>query len=290
MTTIVVTGATGSVGGQVVAQLAGRDVEVRAVGRNARALGDLARRHGVEPYVADLTAPDSLAPAVDGADAVFLVFPSVAGDAVAAETVAELGRARRIVYLSAIGLPPDTPDDADTSDEPRGILGSHALLERLVRRGAKEWTFLRGGGFATNTLAWAGQIRRGDEVRWFGPRIARPLVHEADLGAVAVRALLEEGHQGAVYELTGPERVTQEQQVAAIGAALGRPLRFVDVGEEGAVALFDGVPPELARDIVRAQMAMTDDPEPVTTDVPRLLGRPARTYARWARDHVADFR
>jgi uncharacterized protein YbjT (DUF2867 family) len=284
MTTIVVTGATGSVGGQVVAQLAGRGLEVRAVARNARALGDLARRHGVEPYVADLTAPDSLAPAVDGAHAVFLVFPSVAGDAVAAETVAELGRAPRIVYLSAIGLPPDT---ADTST---GILGSHALLERLIRHAAKEWTFLRAGGFATNTLAWAGQIHLGDEVRWFGPRIARPLVHEADLAAAGIRALLDEGHQGAVYELTGPERVTQEQQVAAIGAALGRPLRFVDVGEEGAVALFDGVPHELARDIIRAQLAMMDDPEPVTTDVPRLLGRPARTYAQWARDHVADFR
>ncbi|PVZ09114.1 SDR family oxidoreductase [Actinomycetospora cinnamomea] len=225
MTTIVVTGATGSVGGQVVAQLAGRrGVEVRAVARNARALGDLARRHGVEPCVADLTAPETLAPAVEGAEAVFLVYPSVAGDGVAADTIAALSRARRLVYLSAIGVPP-RPDDTAS-----GILASHALLERLVRDAAKEWTFVRGGGFATNTLAWAEQVRRGDEVRWFGRSIARPLVHEADLAEVAVRALLEEGHEGAVYEITGPERVTHEQQVAAIGAALGRPLRFVDVG------------------------------------------------------------
>lgn len=284
MATIVVTGATGSVGGVVVAQLAGRGVEIRAVARNARRLGDLARRYGVEPHVADLTAPDSLAPVLDGADAVFLVFPSVAGDAVAPDTVAQLARARHLVYLSALGVPPDGEDTAG------GILGSHALLERLVREAGTEWTLVRGGGFATNTLVWADQVRRGDEVRWFGPRIARPLVHEADLAAVAVRALLEEGHDGAVHELTGPERVTQEQQVAAIGAALGRPLRFVDVGEQEAVTLFEGAPPDLARDIVRAQLAMVDDPEPVTPDVERLLGRPARTYAEWATDHADDFR
>ncbi|HEV7652601.1 MAG TPA: NAD(P)H-binding protein [Actinophytocola sp.] len=286
MTTIVVTGATGSVGGQVLAQLAGTGVTVRAVGRDALTLGDAAARHQAQPVVADLTDPASLRAALDGADAAFLVFPSVAGDDAAPGTIAALTAAvPRIVYLSAHGVP-DSPDLADGA-----ILASHALLEQLIRKSATEWTFLRAGGFATNTLGWAGQIRAGDELRWFGPRITRSLVHEADLAAVGVRALLDEGHDHAAYHLTGPAQLTQTAQLDTIAAVLGRPLRFVDLGPDGAATtLFGAMPPEMARQLVRGQLAMADQPEPVTTEVERLTGRPARPYAEWVRDHLADFR
>lgn len=284
MRTVVVTGATGKVGGQVVAQLAGTGVRVRAVGRDGERLAALGRLHGVEPFAADLGDAARVREAAEEADAVFLVFPSVVGDGFAAEAVAALTVAPRVVYLSAMGLP-DDPDD-----DPGGILGSHVLLERLVRESAREWTFLRSGGMAGNTLGWAEQIRRGDELRWFGPHVSRPLVHEADLAAVGVRALLESGHHGASYELSGPEHVTQERQLADIAAAVGRPLRFVDVGADRAPALFVGAPAGMAEEIVRGHLAMADDPEPVTGEVERLLGRPGLTFAQWARDHADDFR
>lgn len=285
--TIMVTGATGKVGGQVVAQLAGTGARVRAVGRDAATLDDLAARNGAEPVVADLTDPASLEPALAGVDAVFLVFPSVAGDHAAPETVAALtAQARRVVYLSAAGTTEDPDAQAGGT-----IMGSHALLERLVRSSATEPTFLRASGFASNTLGWAEQTRAaGDEIRWFGPDITRSLVHEADLAAVGVRALLDDGHVGATYHLTGPEQLTQVQQVEALGAALGRPLRFVDLGSDAGPTLFPQMPAAAANDLVRGQLAIADTPEPATREIERLTGRPARAYAQWALDHVADFR
>jgi uncharacterized protein YbjT (DUF2867 family) len=284
--TIVVTGATGRVGGQVLAQLAGTGATVRAVARDPARLAAVAARHGARPFAADLTDPDSLGPALDGADAVFLVFPSVVGDPAAERTVAALAeRARRIVYLSAFGVPDRGPAPAD------GIIGSHALLERSIAASAREWTFLRSAGFAANTLAWAAQTRGGGaEVRWFGPGITRALVHEADLAAVGVRALLEDGHQGARHHLTGPQQLTQAEQLATIGAALGRPLRLVELDAADAGAqLFPGLPPAVASRIVADQLAMAAAAEPMTAQVQQLLGRPARTYAEWVADHRDEF-
>src|SRR3954451_1746088 len=114
---IVVTGATGRVGGRVLARLAGTGARVRAVARDPERLAAAAAAHGAEPVAADLTDPESLAPAGGRADAVFLVFPSVAGDAMAARTVAALAAGtRRIVYLSTHGAQHTRPDAG-------GILG-----------------------------------------------------------------------------------------------------------------------------------------------------------------------
>jgi uncharacterized protein YbjT (DUF2867 family) len=103
----------------------------------------------------DLAAPDTLSAALDGVDAVFLVFPSVTADHAAQLLVTRLTqRARRIVYLSSHGV----PDEPDQQAEPDGsILGSHAHLEGLIAASAAEHTFLRASGFAANT--WAGPRR-----------------------------------------------------------------------------------------------------------------------------------
>jgi len=196
-------------------------------------------------------------------------------------------KVRRVVYLSAAGVPAD-PDPRAAPDG--GILASHAHLEGLIAAAGIGHTFLRASGFATNTLGWAGQLRRSDVLRWIHPDARRALVHEADLAAVGVRALTEDGHAGRAYHLTGPEQLTQAEQLAAIGDAVGRELRFeavdpADVGPE----LFPGLRAGVVDGIVAAHAAMATNPEPVTDVVGRLLGRPARPYARWARDHARDF-
>jgi uncharacterized protein YbjT (DUF2867 family) len=286
--TVLVTGATGHVGGQVVAQLAGStDVRVRAVSR-VPAVAASRLGPAVEVVGADLAVPDTLADALDGVDAVFLVFPSVAADAAARELVAMLTeRTRRLVYLSAHGVP-HRPDRRAEPDG--GILGSHAHLEGLIAACAVEYTFLRASGFASNTLAWAAQLRRSDVLRWIYPDARRALVHEADLAAVGVRALTEDGHHGMAYHLTGPEQLTQAEQLAAIGEVLGRTLRFqaVDPATAG-VELFPGLPAEVAAGIIASHGAMVTNPEPLTDTVTRLTGRPALSYAQWARDHADDF-
>jgi uncharacterized protein YbjT (DUF2867 family) len=235
-----------------------------------------------------LAVPAGLTNALDGADAVFLVFPSVAADAAARELVAALtSRVRRIVYLSAHGV----PDVPDTGAVPDGtILGSHAHLEGLIAGAAAECAFLRPSGFAANTLAWAEQIRRSDVLRWFLPGATRSLIHEADLGAVGARVLLEDGHQQAAYHPTGPEQLTQVQQLEAIGAALGRSLRFEEIdAAEVQAELFPDLPPAVVASVIDAHAAMVRDPEPVTATVEQVTGRPATPFAQWARDHVEDF-
>jgi uncharacterized protein YbjT (DUF2867 family) len=278
VTTVLVTGATGRVGGRVVARLSEAGVTVRALSRDP-----------ASAVVGDLNRPESLKSAVDGVDAVFLVFPSVAADESAAELITMLANhTGRIVYLSAHGVP-EPPSGTATPDG--GIIGSHAYLEGLIARSGMAWTFLRSSGFAANTLMWADQIRDGDVLRWFHGGATRALVHEDDLAAVGVRALLTEGHDRARYHLTGPRQLTQVEQLRAIGTAVGRSLRFEELDPETARReLFGGVPAGFAQGIIDAHGAMVRDPEPTTDMIAQLIGRPAKPFARWAGDHAGDFR
>lgn len=127
-------------------------------------------------------------------------------------------------------------------------------------------------------------------VRWFHGAASRSLIHEYDIAAVAVLALTEDGPGGARHHLTGPGTLTQVEQVHAIGAAIGRPLRFQQLSpDEARRVLFAGLPAAVANSIVDAHADMVRNPEPVTTTVADLTGRPARTFQQWAADHAADF-
>jgi uncharacterized protein YbjT (DUF2867 family) len=280
--TILVTGATGRVGGQVVLQLLGTDVAVRALTRNpdATALPD-----GVEVVGGDLSYTDTLDAALDGVDAVFLVFPTLQADHAAPTVIAKIAeRVGRIVYLSAAGVG-ESPDE-----HAEGIIGSHARLEHVVEQSGMEWTFLRPSGFAANTLMWADQIRAGNVVRWFYGAATRSLIHEHDIGAVAVRTLIEEGHGGARYHLTGPSQLTQIEQAHVIGEAIGRPVRFEELAPEVArQEIFAGMPATLVDSILNGHAEMVRQSEPVTSTVQDLTGAPARTFHQWAIDHVSDF-
>ncbi|GII75786.1 nucleotide-diphosphate-sugar epimerase [Sphaerisporangium rufum] len=281
---ILVTGATGNVGRHVVQMLLERGAKVRALTRDP-ARADLPAAAGVAR--GDLADPGSLDAALDGVDTVFLVWPTLAADHAAPATIAALAaRARRIVYLSTRGVTPDT------EPVPGSILGSHALLERLIAGSGAAHTFLRPGGFAANTLMWAPQIRQTGDVHWVYGDAGRSLIHERDIAAVAAHVLTTPGHDGAVYELTGPETLTQAEQAAAIGEAIGRPVRWVelDPGQAREQMVAGGMPVEMAATIIAGQAAMVAAPEPVLPTVERLIGRPATPYARWARDHADDFR
>jgi uncharacterized protein YbjT (DUF2867 family) len=269
---VLVTGATGNVGRHVVADLHDAGVPVRALTRHP----DTARLPaGVEVVGGDLTAPDTLGPALAGVGAVFLLWPYVTDDRVADVVAVVTARARRVVYLSAMN--------------PRGVFET---VEGLLARSGVEWTFLRAGGFATNTLGWADQIRAGGVVRWPYADAARSLVHERDLAAVAVRTLLEPGHGGGRYVLTGPAAITQADQVRAIGAAIGRPLRYQEISRDAGRArlLAQGFPAAFADHALDYWASLVDTPEPVTDEVARLTGKPARSFPEWATDHAADFR
>jgi uncharacterized protein YbjT (DUF2867 family) len=279
---ILVTGATGKTGRQAVAQLLAAGMDVRALVRDP---GRAALPDRAEVVRGDLTDVASVEAAMEGVDAVFLIWPLLTADAAPAVIAAAEKHARRIVYLSAWGVPDD-----GVEPEP-GIIAFHTAIERAIRASTLEWTFLRAGGFASNTLAWAEQIKDGDVVRGSHARATRSLIHEADLAAVAVRALTTADLVGKAPHLTGPQALTQAEQVRTIGDVLGRRVVFEELDEEAAAAALEaqGLPPEYARAIIEAHGKMEAEPEQVSPAVAELTGRPARTYREWVEDHVADF-
>ncbi|MEV4807662.1 NAD(P)H-binding protein [Nonomuraea sp. NPDC049421] len=269
---ILVTGATGNVGSHVVSQLAEAGLDVRAFARRPERVPA-----GVEAVQGDLTTPGSLEPALKDVESVFLLWPgfSVGNAEEVVEAVAR--HARRVVYLSA-----NVPGTDDTH---------YAAIERLIRRSSLNWTFLRPGGFAVNTLGWAEQIKQG-VVRWPYGEASRALIHEKDIAAVAVHTLTSAGHNGAAYHLTGPAELTQIEQVRTIGEVVGREVRWeeqpIEEAREQLMAAWGE--PAFVEQALTTWGSFVAAPERAVDTVQRLLGRPALTFRQWAEDHAADFR
>lgn len=177
----------------------------------------------------------------------------------------------------------------DLEPQANGVWGQ---VEDLIKRSGLEWTFLRASGFATNTLGWADQIRVEGVVRWPYGDAARSLIHERDIAAVAVRALTEDRHTGATYVLTGPEAVTQAEQVRIIGEVVGLPVHWEELAPEVARQQLVAAMGDLAfaDSSLEYWARLRTEPEPVTRTVEEVTGTPARTFAEWARDHADDFR
>lgn len=138
----------------------------------------------------------------------------------------------------------------------------------------------------------AEQIRTDGVVRWPYAAAARSLIHEADIAAVAVRALTGDGHAGNTYVLTGPQRLTQAEQVHTIGEAIGRRLRFEEISQAqarpGLVAVFGDE--AFADSALDTWATFVAKPERVTSTVQAITGSPARSLRDWASDHADDFR
>ncbi|WP_432882658.1 NAD(P)H-binding protein [Kribbella sp. CA-245084] len=271
MTTVLVTGATGRVGRHVVAGLRAAGVTVRALVRTPDLAGfppDVELIHG------DITDVDAVRRAAAGVDAAFLLWPSFSADG-ASSIVGALPE--RVVYLSSLNAAEG------------GVWGD---VEQLLRDAGKAWTFLRPSGFAVNAQGWAGDFRSGDTLRLPYPEASRSLIHERDIAAVAVLSFVNPGHVGQIYELTGPEALTQASQVATVGRAVGKDMHVVPLTGDAArqAMLNQGADPALAASAVSYWASLVDNPEPVTTTVAELTGRPALTFADWAREHADEFR
>ncbi|OKI10124.1 nucleoside-diphosphate sugar epimerase [Streptomyces sp. CB02923] len=282
---IVVTGATGNIGRSLVGQLLAEGAPVRALTRDPARAGLPAEAETVR---ADLTDPASLEPALHGAEALFLNLAAGGGEAAASVVGAAVkAGARRIVLNSSIAVT-DAPEDNDNF-----LARMHGSVESAVRASGLEWTFVRGGAYATNALQWAQEIRESGVVRDPHPGSATAPVHEDDLAAVAAAALLDRtgAHTGKAYVVTGPASLTREDQVAVIGRAVGRPARVEVVSEEQAAEerATPSVSKETLLQLFRLFASSVGTTAPVTDTVQQVTGRPARTFEQWARDHAGDF-
>jgi uncharacterized protein YbjT (DUF2867 family) len=275
---IVVSGASGHIGGEVLRQLCALGHPVRALSRDPSKLSVPA---GATAAKADLQDADSTRTALDGASKLFFVIdaPQLPKAAANVAPLAAAAGVKHIVMVSS----------GTVLFQPEPVIGRwHREAEETVKASGVAWTFLRPGNFASNSLRWAGSIRAQGSV--FGV-LAGPStpIHEHDIADVAVKALTTPGHENVAHRLTGPERMTAADQVAAIGAAIGRELRFVPVPREGALAgmIKGGMPEAIARAVLELQREGHGDE--VTSAVRDIAGHPGRTYASWARENAARF-
>jgi uncharacterized protein YbjT (DUF2867 family) len=283
MNRILIIGATGTVGRQVLSQLPAAGLQIRALARNPHTAG---LPPHVEVVRGDLTLPETLDQCLDGIDAVFLVW--TAPPATVAPVLERIAKhARRVVFLSA---PLKTAHPLFQQPNPLRALGEQT--ERLIESSGLQWTFLRPGMFAANALRWwAPQIRAGDVVRW--PYLAVPTapIDERDIAVVAVRALCEDGHAGAEYVLTGPQSLSQFEQISIIGSVIGRSLRVEEISPDRAPRELLSVLPEIAMKLLLdAWAAAIGQPAFVTSTFADITGTPPRTFRDWATDHAAAFR
>jgi uncharacterized protein YbjT (DUF2867 family) len=283
MNHILVIGGSGTVGRQVLSRLVATGAHVRAMLRNP----DAARLPPqVEVVRGDLTILETLDECLKGIDTVFLVWTAPSA-AVAPALKRITKRARRIVFLSA---PLKTPHPLFQQPNPLRALAEQ--IERLIETSGLQWTFLRPGMFAANALTWwAPQIRAGDVVRW--PYLAVPTapIDERDIGAIAVRALCEDGHAGAEYVLTGPQSLSQFDQVSTIARVLGRSLRIEEIStDEARRELLTIGPLPAVNMLLQAWAAAIGQPAHVTSTVAEMTGTPAHTFLDWATDNAAAFR
>ncbi|WP_370153047.1 NAD(P)H-binding protein [Streptacidiphilus sp. EB129] len=280
---IVVTGATGNVGAPLVQALAAAGRQVTAV---SRGLSGVPVPQGVPHRQADLADPESLRPVLDGADALFLHDTGAGVHRLNPRDildVAKAGGVGRVVLLSSQGVV-TRPQSASHG-------GTGGAFEDAVRQSGMAWTILRPGGFDSNAYAWAESVRSARTVAAPFGDVGLPTIDPADIAEVAAAAFREDGHSGQVYELTGPVLSTPRQRAEAIGHALGEPIRFVEQTRDDARVQMLQFMPE---SVVETTLDIFGEPNPaeqrVSPAVEQILGRPARTFADWARRHIAAFR
>jgi uncharacterized protein YbjT (DUF2867 family) len=273
---ILVTGATGTIGSGVLRELLKQGVPVRA-GVHERPL----ELEGVASCRIDYDRPETLPPALDGIDTLFLLSQRVAHEEAMVDAAARAG-VRHVVYQSSYRA------DSDTF-----IVGQlHHRIERRIRDSGMAWTVLRPNYLMQNFVTLMGQDIRNEDAFYDSigdARVGR--IDARDVSRVAARALIEPGHAGRIYELTGPAAIDHHEAAATLSEALGRTIRYVPLEDDAfhRRLVNAGVPDDFAGFLVdvnrRNRLGATHD-YVVTPTVEEVLGTPPTPFARFCHDHA----
>ena len=281
---ILVTGATGNTGRALVDALARRGALVRAM---VRAEADRAKLPaGVPVVVADFDDPASVAAALEGTERAYLVTPSSERAEEQQRRFADLAAKaglRHLVVLSQL---------ASDEHSPVRFLRYHAAVEQHVRDLGVPYTFLRPNLFFQGLLAFAGTI--SSQGRFYAPigDATISAIDVRDIADVAAVTLTEAGHEGATYTLTGPASITHTQIAAALTAALGRDVTFIDVPPEAFAGSLRGILPPWQVDGLLEDYAhyRRGEAASVSSAVAEITGRPPRDIQQFARDYAPAFK
>jgi NAD(P)H dehydrogenase (quinone) len=276
---ILVSGASGTIGSALVAELSRRGADF-AVLRSRPAAGT-----GAAPVVVgDFAQPETLAAALRGFDTLFLLLPLVANKVQLARNALQAARAAgigHVVRSSGAGADPRSP---------LSIARLQGEIDQLVKDSGMAWTILRPTFFMQNHVTFnAAQIRAGT-LHAAHADGATAMIDVRDIAEAAAAVLTDPAaHAGKSYDLTGGEALTDAQQMAAISEVSGRPVRYVDVPAEAAREAMTGMgmPPVVVdwlaslNEVVRNGWGAG-----ISDDVRRLTGHAPRRFAAFARDHA----
>jgi uncharacterized protein YbjT (DUF2867 family) len=273
---ILVTGANGNVGSELVTQLAAKHA-VRALVRSRE---KMTLPSNVDAVAGDLNQPESLGPALRGVRAVFLLggYRDMPG------LLAEIRKAgvEHVVLLSSRSIVGGDPSNA--------IVQMWLTSEEAVRSSGVAWTFVRPSGFASNALRWLPQLRAGDVVRVPFANAPIASIDPYDIAAVAAAALTTKGHESKSHSLSGPEAQLPAEQVRILAKVLGRDLRFeAQPDDEARAELAKSTPPGFVDAFFRFFVKGEFDDAIVLPTVQAITGQAPRTFEQWAIAHAAEF-
>ncbi|MGA8478878.1 MAG: SDR family oxidoreductase [Chthoniobacterales bacterium] len=281
---ILITGATGNIGSELVTQLLTEGSPLRVIARDERKLSHLDQR--VERVAGDLHERSVVQRALQGVERLFML--SILFDTNHEADRLLIDEAKRAGVRQLVKISSGAVRLAGKG----GIGGLHREKERFVEESGIPWTFLRPGAFMSNTLQWVGTIKSQSQV--FNPtgegKFAPISPH--DIAAVAAVALTSDGHEGKAYELTGPELLSAHDQVRILSDVLGKSMQCVDIPIEVAAERFKatGVPEFLVEGLTDVWTRVREGRGTFqTNEVEKLTGKPAQTFETWCRDHRSAF-
>jgi (4-alkanoyl-5-oxo-2,5-dihydrofuran-3-yl)methyl phosphate reductase len=277
-----ITGATGDVGSKVVQRLIQCGERPRVFVRDANKtrshLGDR-----VDVFIGDLTDSNSLGPALEGADALFLVNsgPEIPQRDEAAANAAKAAGVKRLVKLSSMDV-----------EQGLAIGAWHELGEEAIRASGVPFTFVQPTGFMSNLLAWAHSIRSTGIVRASTGEGRRAFIHSDDIAAVVTKVLTIRDYDGESLPITGPEALSFAEATAIIGAAIDKPLTFQPISDEEARQRYaaTGASKEETEAHVALWRAIRERRlAKVTGNVERILGCGPIALKDWAKENAGAF-
>ena len=281
---ILVTGATGNIGSELVPQLLTKGAAVRVISRDPGKAARLDSR--VERVIGDLHQPSVIEQALNGVDRVFMVSilfdKNHEADRLLIDSATRAG-VRHIVKISSSNV---------SVGEKGGIGGLHREKEQFVEESGIPWTFLRPGGFMSNALQWVETIKKQSQVyNPTGNGKFSPIAPH-DIAAVAAVVLTSAGHEGKIYDLTGRELLSVPDQVRILSEVIGKPIRCVDIPIAAAMERMkaNGLPESLAESLANVWTRILEGRGTFQTDeVEKVTGKPAQKFESWCRQHRGAF-
>lgn len=278
---ILVTGATGHIGRELIPCLLESQQSMRLLVRDERKVLHL--DPSIERARGDLNNPESILTAMQGVEKVFLITFETQQDINVIEAAKRAG-VQQMVKLSTL----------EATEHKIRVGKWHYEREELIRASGLDWTFLRPGMFMSNSIDWWSDSIRGQESVFFpgGKKGKVAPVDPRDVAKVAALALTQPGHSRQAYELTGSELFTIGEMVRIISQAIGKPLQYVDIPPVAAklFMLKSGMDKALVNALMEMLASLRKNDGAIVTDtVQCLTGNAPRTFAEWCCDHVQAF-